>query len=377
MAPGLDYESVPQEIVAGLEELRDPETGELVVAHVHRREDIYRGPYLDCAPDLVVEWHDYGYWGRDRVNPASRQLFQVEDTFEFSSLPLTGSHRLAGILIANGAPVRAGARVEGAHITDLAPTILELIGVGDTSREFQGRTKLLTRLDPTRPAEEEGNTNRLLIDMDTMVEVTVLHQTFTVIRRNHDKRVLLQPETKESMEQSSDLGISEGDFSIIGADRQPERVSTPPAGLEARSERIGRHIGIVRIEVMNEEKKRLIRAAILLQPTNSPLRCGVRPAIKDPVDPMPLPDGHMQGRRGGVEIIFVPLKALRISKSRIQNEGTHNGRSLVAVISKDLGKSSEFRLQRKSVFHDTMRNRIKRGENRGVSGPGCGRRGVC
>ena len=128
VAPGRDYESVRQEIIAGLEELRDPETGELVVARVHRREDIYQGPYLDRAPDLVVEWHDYGYWGRDRVNPTSRQLFQVEDTFEFSSLPLSGSHRLDGILIAHGASVRAGARIEDACITDLAPTTLHCRG---------------------------------------------------------------------------------------------------------------------------------------------------------------------------------------------------------------------------------------------------------
>ncbi|MBL7183683.1 MAG: alkaline phosphatase family protein [Anaerolineae bacterium] len=129
VAPGRDYESVRQEIIADLEELRDPQTGELVVARVHRREELYHGPYLDCAPDLVVEWHDYGYWGRDRVKPASRQLFQVEDTFEFSSLPLTGSHRLDGILIAYGATVRAGARIKGAHITDLAPTILCCLGL--------------------------------------------------------------------------------------------------------------------------------------------------------------------------------------------------------------------------------------------------------
>ena len=129
----IDYRLAPEtklpEIIADLEELRDPETGELVVARVHRREELYHGPYLDCAPDLVVEWHDYGYWGRDRVKPTSRQLFQVEDTFEFSSLPLTGSHRLDGILIAYGATVRAGARIEGAHITDLASTILYCLGL--------------------------------------------------------------------------------------------------------------------------------------------------------------------------------------------------------------------------------------------------------
>jgi predicted AlkP superfamily phosphohydrolase/phosphomutase len=129
VAPGHDYESVRQEIIAGLEDLRDPETGELVVARVHRREELYHGPYLDCAPDLVVEWRDYGYWGRDRVNPTSQRLFQVEGTSEFTSLPLTGSHRLDGILIAHGATVRAGTRIQGAHIADLAPTILYCLGL--------------------------------------------------------------------------------------------------------------------------------------------------------------------------------------------------------------------------------------------------------
>lgn len=153
--PGAEYERVRQDIVAGLEGLCDPETGERVVARVHRREELYTGPYVDRAPDLVVEWRDYGYWGRDRVTPGTRQLFQVERTWEFSDLPLSGSHRLDGILIAYGAGIRKGARIQGARIIDLAPTILHLFGIAPPAF-MDGRvlTGLLT--DQTAAALSEG-----------------------------------------------------------------------------------------------------------------------------------------------------------------------------------------------------------------------------
>lgn len=55
VAPGAEYESLRQELKEALSELRDPESGKPMVKKVHLREEIYRGPYLERAADLILE----------------------------------------------------------------------------------------------------------------------------------------------------------------------------------------------------------------------------------------------------------------------------------------------------------------------------------
>jgi predicted AlkP superfamily phosphohydrolase/phosphomutase len=54
VASGHDYEDLREEIRGGLLALRDPETDLPVIEKVHRKEEIYHGPYMDRAPDLIV-----------------------------------------------------------------------------------------------------------------------------------------------------------------------------------------------------------------------------------------------------------------------------------------------------------------------------------
>jgi predicted AlkP superfamily phosphohydrolase/phosphomutase len=128
VAAGAEYEQVRETVAAALLQMRDPDTGEPMVRHVHRREALYAGPYLEQAPDLVVEWSNYGYWGRGQYD-SQAPVFQRQRKMDFSAQPLTGSHRPEGILIASGPGVRAGATQPAARLTDLAPTILALLGV--------------------------------------------------------------------------------------------------------------------------------------------------------------------------------------------------------------------------------------------------------
>ncbi len=51
------YDSVRDQIIKQLKELRDPETGQKVIADVQKREDLYSGPYADNAADLVVSFN--------------------------------------------------------------------------------------------------------------------------------------------------------------------------------------------------------------------------------------------------------------------------------------------------------------------------------
>lgn len=122
VAPGREYEQVREEIMARLRLLTDPSTGEAVVDEIYPREELYRGPYLEDAPDIVflpkrLEYFGFGEYefGSHRVIEAMRR-------------GISGTHRMNGIFAALGEPVQPGVEISGATLADLAPTVLHLLG---------------------------------------------------------------------------------------------------------------------------------------------------------------------------------------------------------------------------------------------------------
>jgi predicted AlkP superfamily phosphohydrolase/phosphomutase len=128
IVPPEDYDQLRDEIAAELLNLRDPDTGEAVVQHVYRREEIYSGAYVEEAPDLVLDW-DYAYDCRERVGTGHQDVFESEATYiPFADYTKTGVHRSHGIFLMYGSPARPGC-VEGASLMDIAPTLLHLLGI--------------------------------------------------------------------------------------------------------------------------------------------------------------------------------------------------------------------------------------------------------
>lgn len=132
-----EYEQVRQRIIDELAQLRDPDNGRPMVQKAHRREELYHGPQLDQAPDVIVQWADYAYWGRGFYGP-QQPVFEKQQRFDFSDQPLSGSHRPDGILIAQGPHIRSGAPVTGARLIDIAPTVFRLLGFAPPA-EMDGR----------------------------------------------------------------------------------------------------------------------------------------------------------------------------------------------------------------------------------------------
>lgn len=128
--PGSEAEDVFRQIVDGLEELRDPQSGERVVEKVHRQEELYWGKYVNSAPDLIVEWKNYEYDCRQRFGTDEAAVFG--DALTISDLQeeqdMSAVHRLQGTLMLRGDHIQQAHTIEGAQITDLAPTILYLLG---------------------------------------------------------------------------------------------------------------------------------------------------------------------------------------------------------------------------------------------------------
>jgi predicted AlkP superfamily phosphohydrolase/phosphomutase len=125
VAPGPEYERVTGRIIERLEALVDPETGERPVVRVHRAADLYAGPMLPWAPDLVIEWRGNTYMPTE--DEGDRQTVFVPRWREYMAWPTTGSHRVDGILLCQGPGVARGRRIEGARIADLVPTWLSLL----------------------------------------------------------------------------------------------------------------------------------------------------------------------------------------------------------------------------------------------------------
>jgi predicted AlkP superfamily phosphohydrolase/phosphomutase len=137
---GQEYEQVRDAVIDGLTKLTDPETGQRIVRQVHRREALYHGPFLDKAPDLVIEWVDYAYWGRANYDQLHRPVVETQRHFDFSDQPLSGSHRPNGMLIAAGPGIQAGGEISGARLVDMAPTIMKLLNV-TPPEELDGRSQ--------------------------------------------------------------------------------------------------------------------------------------------------------------------------------------------------------------------------------------------
>ena len=121
--PGEEYEAIRSAIADRLLSWRNPATGKRMIKRVYRREDLYEGPFLEQAPDLLLEWEDYGYVGFRPTSPHKPILVDPSEG-SYRHLGWSGNHRPNGILIAHGPEVRSGYVIEGAHIQDLAPTIL-------------------------------------------------------------------------------------------------------------------------------------------------------------------------------------------------------------------------------------------------------------
>ena len=125
VSPGQEYEELRQTIRQALKTWRNPDTGRPVVAEVYRRENLYNGPYVEKAPDLIIQWQDYAY-PCPRPGNLNQSIFYRVPSVVYPDMWRTGHHRPEGILLAAGPHIRHGNAVTDASITDVAPTVLYL-----------------------------------------------------------------------------------------------------------------------------------------------------------------------------------------------------------------------------------------------------------
>jgi len=138
VAPGPQSTALREEVRRRLLDVRDPSTGEPVLAEVTPGEEVYPDDPLGRRPDLVLVPAP-GFAVSRGLN-----LRRWLDRYPV----LSGTHRPDGILIASGEGVRPGRLGDPASIVDLAPTILAAAGV-PVPDDMDGR--VLTELFVTPP----------------------------------------------------------------------------------------------------------------------------------------------------------------------------------------------------------------------------------
>jgi predicted AlkP superfamily phosphohydrolase/phosphomutase len=139
--PGAEAEALWQELAAWLSQVRHPETGEPVVGAIYRPEELYNGPYVSKAPDLAFAPRSEAR--RGQIPGFGEVDFGTNRVIASMQRGVSGVHRMNGILLAFGAPIRHGVWLEGAQIVDVAPTALHLAGL-PVPQDMDGRVLLET-----------------------------------------------------------------------------------------------------------------------------------------------------------------------------------------------------------------------------------------
>ncbi|PLX96256.1 MAG: hypothetical protein C0621_02270 [Desulfuromonas sp.] len=131
-----------------IEEIRDyllsltvPGSDTPLIPRIWHKEEIYSGAALDEAPDLVLDWwQGKGFTPRPSVVNGRLAEYPV---VERVNTPLEGgkewggTHSENGVVILSGPRVTAGQKLEGAKITDIAPTLFAALGEPPLT-EFDG-----------------------------------------------------------------------------------------------------------------------------------------------------------------------------------------------------------------------------------------------
>jgi predicted AlkP superfamily phosphohydrolase/phosphomutase len=116
VAPGAEYQALRDEIAAAALALRDPDSGDPIFQAVFPREDLYHGPYLEQAADLILAPHD-GYDPKGSL---------YKETLTYKGDELVGMHTYDDAMLYVGGRTIPPARFS---VLNVMPTILDLMQV--------------------------------------------------------------------------------------------------------------------------------------------------------------------------------------------------------------------------------------------------------
>ncbi len=124
VAPGEEYEQLRTELIGRLTDVRDPQTGAAVFSRVVRPAEVYSGPYVGEAPDLVVCYSENYRASWDSILGQYPREHLLDNLDPWSGDHCMSSEFLSGVCFCNR-PLAS----DRAALIDLAPTLLSHYGV--------------------------------------------------------------------------------------------------------------------------------------------------------------------------------------------------------------------------------------------------------
>jgi predicted AlkP superfamily phosphohydrolase/phosphomutase len=119
-----EAEALKKELIRKLTNLRDDEMSEIGIRNVYAAGALYKGPYLDAAPDLIV-----GYAAGYRTSWAAAVGKVTARVFEANTKAWSGDHCVDPLLVPGVLFSNRKVDAKDPGIEDMAPTALELFGV--------------------------------------------------------------------------------------------------------------------------------------------------------------------------------------------------------------------------------------------------------
>jgi predicted AlkP superfamily phosphohydrolase/phosphomutase len=115
-----DYDRVVEEVRQRLLAMRDPE-GNRIITRVERRDQLYQGPEVHGAADLLIATHDDSVWFYYSEGDVPSDVFEKSG---FAS----GNHEPDGLFLGWGPDFAPGTTIADANIVDILPTLFATMG---------------------------------------------------------------------------------------------------------------------------------------------------------------------------------------------------------------------------------------------------------
>ena len=116
-----DYEAVRERVRTALLAMKDSD-GESVISDVQTREELYSGPEVGRAADLLIAGHDESVWFYYSEGEIPDVVFEAPGW-------ASGNHKANGIFLGHGPSFAEGIQVDDPNIIDIFPTLLAILGV--------------------------------------------------------------------------------------------------------------------------------------------------------------------------------------------------------------------------------------------------------
>ncbi len=125
VVPASQADKLIDELAKKLEEITDPETGDKVIHKAYKTSQVYSGPYVDQAPDLIVGYNRGYRSSWETVLGA----FPDEDLIRPNVDEWSGDHCMASDLVPGSLFSNRPIKLKNPKLYDVPVTILELFGI--------------------------------------------------------------------------------------------------------------------------------------------------------------------------------------------------------------------------------------------------------